>query len=747
MKRLIKLAKYLKPFIFGILIAVALLFVQAISDLNLPNYMSDIINVGIQQTGIEHAAPDAVSQNGMNFIKTFLSSREKQLLDDNYTLVSKTDTNQNGKTYENIYPNMTEQIYVKNTDTDKQTMENLDKSIGISAWTFINYMKSVTPQGESQDAGGMSDIQNIDLEQLYQYLPMFAGLTEDMLKPSYDAAAANDESILKQSGVIFTKAFYEEIGVDVSDIQKMYIVKIGMFMLLISLIGGLSSVGVSYISSKISADVARRLRKDTFQKIESFSNSEFDKFSTASLITRCTNDITQVQMFVMMGMRMMFFAPIMGIGGVIMALNKSTSMSWIIAVAVVVLLGLISIVMAVALPKFKALQKLVDRLNLVSREALSGLMVIRAFGAENHEKKRFERANSDLTKTNLFISRVMVFMMPMMMLIMNGVSLLVVWVGAHQIAESSMQVGSMMAFIQYTMQIIFSFIMISMMFIFVPRAAVSGDRIAQVLFTENEIIDPKNSKSFDKSKKGLVEFKNVNFRYHGAEEDALHNITFTAKPGETTAIIGPTGAGKTTLLNLLMRFYDVTGGQVMVSGVDVKEVNQHELRDIMGYVPQKGVLISGTIESNIKYSDKEMADNDMQWAADIAQATKFITEKTDGFESEIAQGGTNVSGGQKQRISIARALAKHPQILLFDDSFSALDFKTDSELRKSLKENTGDSTVIVVAQRVSTIMNAEQILVIDNGAIVGKGTHKELLKNCPEYLEIASSQLSKEELA
>ncbi|MDD3904727.1 MAG: ABC transporter ATP-binding protein, partial [Sphaerochaeta sp.] len=528
--------------------------------------------------------------------------------------------------------------------------------------------------------------------------------------------------------------------------QSSYILKVGVKMLLIALLGGVATILVSFLSSRIAAKIARNLRKDVFEKIESFNNSEFDTFSTASLITRCTNDITQIQRFFMMGIRMICYAPIMGIGGVIMALDKSSSMSWIIAVACLVLVGMILILMSVVMPKFKAIQNFVDKLNLVSRENLTGLMVIRAFGTQNHEKKRFANANEDLTKTTLFVNRVMSLMSPFMTLVMSVVSILIVWVGAHQIAQSQLQVGDMMAFMQYAMQIIMSFLMLSFMFILAPRASVSANRIAQVLETKNSIVDPEQAMEFNAQKKGLLEFKNVSFQYQGSEEYALKDISFVAQPGKTTAIIGSTGSGKSTIANLVMRFYDVSEGSILVDGLDVKSVKQTDLRNIIGYVPQKGVLLSGTIESNLAYGKNDADQKEMEEAASVAQAIDFIEAKEDGFKSIIAQGGDNVSGGQKQRLSIARALIKKPEIYIFDDCFSALDVQTDRKLRKALKEHTSLSTVIIIAQRVSTIMQAEQILVLDEGKIVGQGTHAELLKTCPQYYEIASSQLFEEDL-
>lgn len=742
-----KLAKFLKPFAFGLVLAIALLFGQALCDLNLPNYMSDIVNIGIQQNGMEHGAPDAISQNGLKLMTSFMLDDEKQLVTSNYTLVDAAAPSANGKAYSSIYPKASGQIYVRNA-VDSDVYAKLDDAFGAATWTMINIMRDyASAQGGGNAATMPTNASDMDVTKLYQLLPMLAKLPTASLQAAHEKALANDATILKQSGVLLAKVFMRELGADMNAIQNAYIVKIGLKMLAIALLGGVATILVSLLSSRIAAGTARNLRKAVFHRIENFSNNEFDRFSTASLITRCTNDITQIQMLLMMGIRLLCYAPIMAVGGAVMALRKSASMSWIIAVACIVLIGILLAIMSVVTPKFKLIQKLVDKINLVSRENLSGMMVIRAFATQEHEKERFEGVNKDLTGTSLFVNRVMVFMMPFMMMIMNGMTILVVWVGAHQIAASSMQVGDMMAFIQYAMQIIMSFLMISMMFIFLPRAAVSADRIAEVLATESSVTDPRKPKAFDPANKGLVEFRNVSFRYHDAEEDALSGISFTARPGETTAIIGPTGSGKSTVASLLLRFYDATQGQVLVDGADVREVTQNALREKIGYVPQKGVLLSGTIASNLRYGRKDAPDEDVELAARVAQAAGFIEEKPERFDSEIAQGGTNVSGGQKQRLSIARALVKKPEILVFDDSFSALDFRTDAALRKALKEHTGESTIIVVAQRVNTIMNAEQIIVLDNGRVVGIGTHRDLLKTCPEYYEIASSQLSQEELA
>lgn len=742
---MIKLAKYLKPFIFALILAILLLFVQATCDLSLPNYMSDIVNTGIQNSGIKHAAPEAVSQNGIKLIKAFMTEDEKKLVDDAYFSASVSDKNKKNKTYGSIYPGAVDSLFIKNV-LDQDTAAELDKAFGTSTWALIHVVQSMQqdrPASEEMSGG----IANVDIKQVYQLLPMLQNLPQDEVTKARNKALQNDEMLLTQGGTMLAKLFYSELDADTGAMATSYILSVGLKMLAVALLGGVATVLVSFISSKIAAGTARNLRRDVFNKIERFSNNEFDKFSTASLITRCTNDITQIQMLLMMGIRMVSYAPIMAIGGTVMALRKSVSMSWIIAAACTLLIGIILVIMSIAMPKFKIIQKLIDKLNLVSRENLSGLMVIRAFGTRAHEENRFESANRNLTDTNLFVTRVMVFLMPAMMLIMNGVTLIIIWVGAHRIAESAMQVGDMMAFMQYATQIIFSFLMISMMFVFIPRAAVSADRIAEVLETPESIVDPENPKAFNKDKKGVVEFRNVCFRYEGADEDALNEITFTAKPGQTTAIIGPTGSGKSTIANLILRFYDASKGQVMVDGMDVREVTQKDLRAVIGYVPQKGILLSGTIASNIRYGKQEASDTEVETAARVAQALDFITEKTDRFESEIAQGGTNVSGGQKQRLSIARALAKNPEIFIFDDSFSALDYKTDIALRKALKEHTGDSTVIIIAQRVSTIINAQQIIVLEEGKIVGIGTHRELLKSCPEYYEIASSQLSQEELS
>jgi ATP-binding cassette subfamily B multidrug efflux pump len=555
------------------------------------------------------------------------------------------------------------------------------------------------------------------------------------------------ESMINQIAVGAVVAEYEALGANTARLQTSYILRTGTIMLLIALLGGLLAIAAGYLASRIAAGAARDIRLASFKRVESFSSAEFDKFSTASLITRSTNDVTQVQLVIYMIIRMVFFAPILGIGAVIRATEKGANMWWILAVAVALQLGLILIIFSISLPKFKIMQSLIDRLNLVTRENLSGMMVIRAFSKEKDEEKRFDVANRNLMDTSLFVTRVMVTMMPIIMLIMNLLSIAIIWVGAHQVAAANIQVGDMIAFLQYAMLIMFAFLMMSMMFIFLPRAAVSGGRIADVLETETSINDPEQPKSFKTPFVPQIEFRDVSFRYPGAPDNVLCNISFTARPGETTALIGSTGCGKSTVVNLIPRFYDVTEGAILVDGIDLRQVRQSELREKIGYVPQKGTLFSGTIESNLRYADEEASQAALQQAADIAQATEFITASPEGFEADIAQGGANVSGGQKQRLAIARALVKRPPIYIFDDSFSALDFKTDSALRRALKEKTGDSTVLLVTQRVATVKNADQIIVLEEGEVVGKGSHHELMKTCAPYKEIAQSQLSLEELS
>ena len=586
----------------------------------------------------------------------------------------------------------------------------------------------------------------MDMSKLYAMGALIQTMPRQLLEQAQQAAAGSDNSIGAQMGVVMTKQLYQELGVNTDKIERNYILITGAKMLLMTLGMVLSVIGVTFCSARFAAGICRDMRHDVFQKVASFSNGEFDQFSTASLITRTTNDINQIQFLFVLVPRTLLYAPIIGVGGVVMALSKSTSMSWIIAVCVLILIGFIAIIYAIVMPKFKLVQKLVDRLNLVVREHLSGMMVIRAFGTQEYEEDRFEVANRKLTRNYRFVNRVTAFMMPAMMFLMNLMSLVIVWVGGHQIEQSAMQVGDMMAFMQYAIQIIMAFLMICMTFILMPRAAVSVNRVNEVLATEPSVRDAEQPVHLGAHPRGEIEFRDVCFRYENADEDVISDISFTARPGETTAFIGSTGSGKSTLINLIPRFYDVTKGEILFDGIDVRKIPQHELREKIGYVPQKGILFSGDIDSNLRYGAPDASEEDIALVSEIAQAKEFIQEKPEGMHTPIAQGGGNVSGGQKQRLSIARALAKKAPVYIFDDSFSALDFKTDAALRRALQEHTGDSTVLIVAQRVSTIMNAQQIIVLDEGRIVGKGTHKELLKTCPTYREIAQSQLSKEEL-
>ena len=730
-----KLFKFMKPYAATILMIVVFLVLQAYCDLSLPGYTSDIVNVGIQQGGIDTAIPEQISVEDMDRLFLFVSEQDQKTVLDAY----ERDTD----TYESEAYVLKDGILKDEKRTDK-----------IGAILSKPMMLVTVFSSDSEETKEMTDAMFASLpkEMLSEDMTVFDVLgmmpeeqRAQMVTQIGEKVDEMPETMLEQAATIYLKEAYKNLGMDTDKIQTGYMLRTGGKMLALAAVGMIVSMIVGFLASKVGASTGRDLRGKVFRKVVEFSNGEFDKFSTASLITRSTNDIQQIQMLTVMILRMVLYAPIMGMGGVFKVFHTNVSMSWIIGLAVVLIAMVVMVLFVVAMPKFKILQNLVDRLNLVTREILTGLPVIRAFSTEKHEEERFDQANKDLTKTNLFVNRAMTFMMPTMMLIMNAISILIVWVGANGINDGQMQVGDMMAFIQYTMQIIMAFLMICMISIMLPRAAVSATRVDEVLTSTTLINDPKQPKHL-KEGKGLVEFNHVSFRYPGAEEDVLHDISFTAKPGETTAIIGSTGSGKSTMVNLIPRFYDVTEGKITIDGEDIRNVTQHELRDQLGYVPQKGVLFSGTIASNILYGNPDGSEETMMEAAKVAQAAEFIEEKPKCYDSRISQGGGNVSGGQKQRLSIARAIAKDPKIFIFDDSFSALDYKTDVTLRKALKEHTVNSTVIIVAQRISTILHADQIIVLDEGKVVGIGTHKELLKNCDVYYQIAASQLSEKEL-
>jgi ATP-binding cassette subfamily B protein len=744
-----RLVKYLKPYVLLIVLATILLFIQTNADLALPDYLSNIVNIGIQQNGVENAVPEAIRQDTMEKLLLFMSDEDAQSVLDNYSLIEPGSSE--AETLSKKYPMIVDEVVYLLGEIDQDLEDQLNQVLGKAFVAVAGIQQMVDdpsasmPLGEGFDFDPSQIPAGMDVFDALGMMPEAVRL--EMTAKLDEAFESLGESMINQMAVVAVKAEYESLGMDPGKIQRDYIVQVGGVMLLISILGGAATIGSGYLAARTAAGAARDIRSAVFKKVESFTSAEFSRFSTASLITRSTNDVTQVQTVIFMFMRMVLFAPIMGIGGVIRAIEKSANMWWLIGLAVLFLIGMIMVVFSVAVPKFKLMQDLIDRLNLVTRENLTGMMVIRAFNKQDDELVRFDQANQDLTDTGLFIARVMVIMMPLMMLIMNGLSLAIIWVGSHQIAESAMQVGDMMAFIQYSMQIVMAFLMMSMMFIFLPRAAVSGARIADVLETEVEIQDPKEPKSFPVPFRGEIEFRGVSFKYPDAEDEIITDINFTAHPGETTAFIGSTGCGKSTVINLIPRFYDVTEGSVLLDGVDVRDVSQSNLRDRIGFVPQKGTLFSGTIESNLLYADKDAAPEDVREALDIAQASEFVFDDEKGLDSEISQGGTNVSGGQRQRLAIARALVKKPPIYIFDDSFSALDFKTDSRLRRELKDRTDNSTVLIVTQRVATVKNADQIIVLDEGRVVGKGKHQELMKTCETYQEIASSQLSEEELA
>ena len=747
---MLKVLSYLKKTWVSVVIIVLLLCVQAGADLALPSYTSEIVNVGIQAGGIENQAPEVIRKSQMENLLLFTSDDEEIL--NNYTLLSKDNLEE--KEYEKLvkkYPLLeTEEIYKQNKlEEEKQSSLNEKMTKPLMVLTTITSeeteeaLKAQILQNVPEPQKSM--MQNMTLMDILKSMPQeqLAQMLEEVNK-KLDGMMG---TVLDQAAIAAVKEEYKAIGMDTDKIQNDYIFMAGLRMLGIALISMVSAVAIMFLSSRVAAKLGETLREKVFRKVLKFSTEEFNNFSTASLITRSTNDIQQIQMLITMLFRVVVYAPIIGIGGFLRVLaNSNSSMAWIIGLAIVCIIGIVLVLFIVAMPKFKKLQDLIDKLNLVAREILTGLPVIRAFHTEEREEKRFEKSNQDLMKANVFVNRAMSIMMPALMFIMNSIMLLIIWVGGHNVDQGIMQVGDMMAFIQYTMQIVMSFLMISMISIMLPRAAVSANRINEVLETEPRIKDKKETESFDPNKKGLVEFRNVSFRYPDADKEILEDINFTAEPGKTTAIIGSTGSGKSTVVNLIPRFYDVTGGELLIDGVNIKDVSQKDLRKIIGFVPQKGVLFSGTIESNIKYGNPEMSDEQMKQAAQIAQATEFIESKELQYQTPIAQGGTNVSGGQKQRLSIARAIAIDPEIYVFDDSFSALDYKTDAALRAALEKQTTNKTVIIVAQRISTVLNADQIIVLEEGRIVGKGTHKELMENNETYRQIALSQLSKEEL-
>ena len=758
------LFKYAASYWKAMIAIVLILVVQAYCDLSLPAYTSDIVNVGIQQGGIEDEVPRQIATEEMEKLLLFVSEDDQQTVMDAYTedntsykkeaYVLKDSVAEDEDTMEDLrdilqIPMMMTSEIESGSDTTKQMEDKLKEQMSQGMAQSMpqgadQTMPEGMPQGESQAESQAVSLDDMSMFDLLKMLPAEQRAT--MVEKIEEQMSEMPDTILDQASVSFCRSAYKDLGMDMDQTQIHYLLKTGGQMAALALLGMAASILVAFLASRVGASAGRDLRSGVFHKVVGFSNNEFNHFSTASLITRSTNDIQQIQMLIVMLLRMVLYAPILAIGGVLQVMKTNVSMSWIIGLAVIIIAFVVLLLFLVVMPKFKVLQNLVDKLNLVTREILTGLPVIRAFSTEKHEEERFDDANRTLTKTNLFVNRAMTFMMPVMMFVMNGVSVLIVWTGAHGISDGQMQVGDMMAFIQYTMQIIMGFLMLCMISIMLPRAAVAADRVEEVLKSETMIHDPKQEKHFPEDGKGVLTFNHVSFRYPGADEDVLEDITFTAKPGETTAIIGSTGSGKSTLVNLIPRFYDVTSGDITLDGVDIREVKQHELREKLGYVPQKGVLFSGDIASNIMFGNSHGSDAEMIEAAEIAQATEFIDTKPEKYKSPISQGGSNVSGGQKQRLSIARAIAKHPQVFIFDDSFSALDYKTDVTLRRALAEKTSGSTVLIVAQRISTILHAEQIIVLDEGKVAGKGTHAELLKNCPVYREIAESQLSKKEL-
>ena len=775
-----KLFKFLKPYAGAVLAIVCILVVQAYCDLSLPTYTSDIVNVGIQQGGIDETVPDTISKKDLNHLLLLVQPDKQDIVKDAYTestknydykgtvMELKSSVKEDEKKMDKLSDLLAKPMLLaagfdsgsdmtkKIEDQMRTQMKKQVEAKQAEAKAKMEQAQAAATTPEAQAAlaaqmqtakSQMAEVPDFDKMDIYDMLRFMGDEGRaKLVKQMNKKMDSMQDSIIEQAASSYIQDAYKHVGIDTDKIETNYILNTGAKMLALAFLGMAASIMVGLMASRVGAGVGRGLRENVFRKVVGFSNAEFDKFSTASLITRSTNDIQQIQLLIVMILRMVLYAPIMAVGGIWKVFHTNISMSWIIGLAVVIIVIIVGFLFMVVMPKFKLIQSQVDKLNLVSREILTGLSVIRAFGTQKHEEERFDEANKDLTKTNLFVNRAMTFMMPLMMFVMNSITVLIVWIGGHSINDGVMQVGDMMAFIQYTMQIIMAFLMICMISVMLPRAAVSASRVDEVLTSETQICDPKQPKHIPKEGKGKVVFDHVCFRYPGAEEDVLHDISFTAEPGKTTAFIGSTGCGKSTLVNLIPRFYDVTGGKITIDGKDVREVSQHDLRDKLGYVPQKAVLFSGDIASNILYGNPDGSEAEMIEAAQIAQATEFIDQKKKKYKSPISQGGANVSGGQKQRLSIARAIAKHPDVYIFDDSFSALDYKTDATLRAQLKEKTADSTVMIVAQRISTILHADQIIVLEDGQIVGKGTHKELLRNCEAYYQIASSQLSEKEL-
>ena len=764
-----KLIKFLKPHAGAVLAILCVLIVQAWCNLSLPTYTSDIVNVGIQQGGVDESVPEQIASDEFERLLLFIPSDDQETVREAYQEADGKDYDYSGTVLElkESIKDSTEELedlsdimgkpmllasgFENGSDASRAMEETMRQQMEAQMQQAQQQMapQATRDQAGGADAGTMPDVMaGADLSDMtiFDMLGMMDDSARDQVIAQMDEGMDSmPDTMVEQAATLYIQSAYEELGMDMDAMQTNYILVTGGKMLALAALGMLASITVGLMASRVAASVGREARGKVFQKVVGFSNGEFDKFSTASLITRSTNDIQQIQMLTVMILRMVLYAPIMAVGGIWKVLHTNVSMTWIIALGVALILMVVIVLFLVVMPKFKIVQKMVDRLNLVSREILTGLQVIRAFGTEKYEEERFDKANKDLTRLNLFVNRAMTFMMPVMMLVMNGISVLIVWTGAHSVNDGAMQVGDMMAFIQYTMQIIMAFLMICMISVMLPRAAVSAERVDEVLRSSTAINDPEQPEKLEDCR-GEICFDHVSFRYPGAEEDVLQDLNFTAKPGQTTAIIGSTGSGKSTLVNLIPRFYDVTEGKITLDGHDIRSLTQHDLRAQLGYVPQKGVLFSGDIASNILYGNPEGSREEMEEAAQIAQATEFIDNKKKRYESPISQGGSNVSGGQKQRLSIARAIAKHPRVFIFDDSFSALDYKTDAAVRSALSSRTKDAAVIIVAQRISTILHAEQIIVLDDGKIAGIGTHRELLKNCEAYYQIASSQLSEEEL-